>query len=85
MQVTIYSKPTCPQCDQTKALLKAHNIPFTELRVGENVTREEVLEAFPNARMMPIIVVDGQQLSAAQLRDRLALLEDNQPGQLLVG
>jgi glutaredoxin len=58
--VTVYSKPNCPYCVMAKNLLKKSQIPFTEKVVGVDATREELLEAAPNARTVPQIIINNQ-------------------------
>jgi len=60
MKATVWSKYHCPYCDQAKALLKSKNIPFEEKKIGDGFTKEELLEAVPNARTVPQIFLDGQ-------------------------
>jgi glutaredoxin len=60
MQVTVYTKDTyCSFCEKAKSLLTMKNIPFTELKLNEDFTRDTLVEAFPSAKTFPIIVVDG--------------------------
>lgn len=59
MNIQIYSKPNCSQCDSVKYYLKSNNVPFTELTLGIDFTREQLVEQFPNQKMFPVIVVDG--------------------------
>lgn len=56
----VWSKYHCPYCDQAKALLKQHNIAFEEKKIGDGYTKEELLEAVPNARTVPQIFLDGK-------------------------
>jgi glutaredoxin len=56
----VWSKYHCPYCDQAKALLKQKNIPFVEKKIGDGYTKEELLEAVPNARTVPQIFIDEQ-------------------------
>ena len=60
----VYSKEVCPYCDMAKTLLKNKGIEFEEKVVGVNFTREEVLEAVPNARSVPQIVLDGKLIGS---------------------
>jgi glutaredoxin 3 len=55
MLATIWSKYNCSYCDRAKALLKARNIPFEEKKIGDGYTKEELLEAVPDARSVPQI------------------------------
>ena len=57
--VIVWSKYNCPYCDQAKALLKDRRIPFEERKIGDGYTREELLEAVPNARTVPQIIING--------------------------
>ena len=52
---TIYSKPQCPQCDQAKMLLDLKGIQYKALTLGEDFTREELLEKVPTARSFPVV------------------------------
>lgn len=52
---TIYSKPQCPQCDQAKMLLDLKGVQYKILTLGDDFTREELLEKVPTARSFPII------------------------------
>jgi glutaredoxin 3 len=58
----IWSKDTCPFCDQAKALLTQRGIAFEERRIGEGYTREQLLEAVPTARTVPQIFLNNQHI-----------------------
>lgn len=60
MKAIVWSKNNCPYCDQAKALLKLKNIEFEEKNVGKDYSREQLLEAVPNARTLPQVFVDGK-------------------------
>jgi glutaredoxin 3 len=60
--VIIWSKYHCPYCDQAKALLTDRKIPFKEHKIGDGYTREELLEAVPNARTVPQIIINGNAI-----------------------
>lgn len=60
MRAIVWSKYHCPYCDQAKALLKSKNIEFEEKKIGDGYTKEELLEAVPNARTVPQIFLDGK-------------------------
>jgi glutaredoxin-related protein len=68
----VWSKYHCPYCDQAKALLKQKNIPFVEKKIGDGYTKEELLEAVPNARTVPQIFIDEQLIGGfTELREHL--------------
>jgi glutaredoxin 3 len=60
MKAIIWSKYHCPYCDQAKALLGQQEIPFEERKIGDGYSKEELLEAVPNARTLPQIFIDGE-------------------------
>jgi glutaredoxin 3 len=59
MKAIIWSKYNCPYCDQAKALMTSKGIEFEEKKIGDGYTKEELLEAVPNARTVPQIFLDG--------------------------
>ena len=72
MKAIVWSKDQCPYCDQAKALLKSRNIEFEERNVSQDWTREQLLEAVPNARTVPQIFLDEELVGGFnELRTRL--------------
>ena len=59
-EIVVYSKPNCPYCVKAKRLLDQMELPFTERVVGLDATREQLLEAAPNARTVPQIIIDDK-------------------------
>jgi len=73
MKAIIWSKYHCTFCDQAKALLKQKGIPFEERKIGDGYTKEELLEAVPNARTVPQIFLDGELVGGfTELKQKLA-------------
>jgi glutaredoxin len=73
MKAIVWSKDQCPYCDQAKALLKSRNIEFEERNVSRDWTREQLLEAVPNARTVPQIFLDEELVGGFnELRKHLA-------------
>jgi glutaredoxin len=60
MTAIVWSKNSCPFCDQAKALLKMKGIEFEERNVSKDWTKEQLLEAVPNARTVPQIFLDDK-------------------------
>lgn len=72
MKAIIWSKYHCPYCDQAKALLTQKGIVFEEKKIGDGYTKEELLEAVPNARTVPQIFLDEELVGGFnELRQRL--------------
>lgn len=60
MKAVVWSKYHCPFCDQAKALLTQKGIEFEEKKIGDGYSKEDLLEAVPNARTVPQIFLNGQ-------------------------
>ena len=60
MKAIVWSKTQCPYCDQAKALLKMKGVEYEERNVSKDWTREQLLEAVPNARTVPQIFLDDK-------------------------
>lgn len=58
MKAIVWSKYNCPFCEQAKALLKSKGIEFEERKIGDGFTKEDLLEAVPNARTVPQIFLN---------------------------
>ena len=66
MKAVVWSKDHCPFCEQAKSLLKLKGIEFEEKKIGHGYTREQLLEAVPNARTVPQIFLDDQLIGGFQ-------------------
>ena len=62
MKAIVWSKDACPFCVQAKALLESRGIDFEERNIMHGWTREQLLEAVPNARTLPQIFVDDKHV-----------------------
>lgn len=72
MKAIVWSKYHCPYCDQAKALLKQKGIEFEERKIGDGYTREDLLEAVPDARTVPQIFLDDKLIGGfTELRQHL--------------
>ena len=73
MKITIYSKSNCIHCESTKTLLDLRNIPYIELKLDEDFTREHLMGLFPSAKSFPVVVVDGFNIGGfEQLKSKLS-------------
>ena len=72
MKAIVWSKNACPFCDQAKNLLKLKGIEFEERNISTDWTREQLLEAVPDARTVPQIFLDQQLIGGfTELRRHL--------------
>lgn len=68
----VWSKNHCPFCDQAKALLTQRGIEYTEKKIGEGFTREDLLQAVPTARTVPQIFLNEEYVGGfTELKQRL--------------
>jgi glutaredoxin 3 len=72
MKAVVWSKNACPFCDQAKNLLKLKGIEFEERNISTDWTREQLLEAVPDARTVPQIFLNEQLIGGfTELRKHL--------------
>ena len=57
--ITIYSRPNCTWCDQSKALLESKGLEYNELMLDLDVTVEQLKQLVPGAKSVPQIMDDG--------------------------
>ena len=63
MNIVIYTKSGCPNCVTAKRLLDSKGIGYSEINIDEGpVTRESFMSAYPEARQMPQIFIEGQRV-----------------------
>jgi glutaredoxin 3 len=72
MKAVLWSKYHCPYCDQAHALLTSKGYQIEERKIDDGYTREELLEAVPNARTLPQIFIEGAHVGGfKELREYL--------------
>jgi glutaredoxin 3 len=72
----IWTKDLCNYCTAAKSLMSVRGIDFEERKVGGDYTREQLLEAVPNARTVPQIFLDGNYVGG--FTELKALLDEQQ-------
>lgn len=60
MKITIYSRGGCSFCISAKSFMDVNQIPYKVINVDVDITADEVKAKFPDARTLPIILVDGK-------------------------
>ena len=72
MKAIVWSKDSCPYCDQAKALLTQRGIVYEERKIGHGYTKENLLEAVPTARTVPQIFIRDKLIGGfTELRNYL--------------
>lgn len=54
--ITVYSKDNCPGCETLKSKLKAEGKPFTEVKLGRDISVPDFLEKYPGVKSVPYMV-----------------------------
>jgi len=72
MKAIVWSKDYCPFCVQAKVLLESKGIEIEERDIGQDWTREQMLEAVPDAKTVPQIFLDDEYIGGfTELKQRL--------------
>lgn len=66
MQIEIYTRSNCAACTRTKKALNEKNLTYIEHRIGEDITREAVIEKFPGAKTLPVVIIDGHLIGSQE-------------------
>lgn len=61
-KVVIYSKDPCPYCVKAKMLLQRKKVNFTEIKVTDDKTREEVIKKSGGRMTVPQIFINDQHV-----------------------
>ena len=77
LNIVVYSKSACPQCDTVKSLLKARNMSFDEIKIDEEAERVAFYaKCGPSVRSMPQVFINDQRVGGvAGLQAALAQLK----------
>ena len=63
MIITIYTKSNCPNCVSAKQLLKSKGLEYSERDLTSDLVKQaELFAAYPEARQMPQIFINGQRV-----------------------
>jgi glutaredoxin 3 len=62
MNINIYTKSGCPNCDTAKALLKSKGLQYSEIDVEVGDRLAILLNNHPEARQMPQIWINDQRV-----------------------
>lgn len=63
LDIVVYSKSACPQCDSAKMLLKSRNLPYEEIMIDDEAARLAFFATCgPSVRQMPQIFINRQRV-----------------------
>lgn len=60
LNCVIYTKSDCKWCVAAKEFLTNQLTSYEEIKIGEDISRDELLEKYPEAKTVPIIVIDNE-------------------------
>lgn len=60
--ITIWGKPACPSCTKAKMFCENNNFQYEYKQLGVDFDRDAIMEAFPEARTFPQIVINGNKI-----------------------
>ena len=60
MDCVIYTKENCTWCVAAKDFMQRQRCSYKEVKIGEEILLEEVLQKFPGVKTVPIITIDGE-------------------------
>lgn len=61
-EIIIYSKDVCPYCVRAKALLERKNVSFTEIKITDEITRDEMIKKSGGRLTVPQIFIDEKHI-----------------------
>jgi glutaredoxin 3 len=63
LNIVVYSKSACPQCDSAKMLLTSRALEFDEVRIDDEAARLAFFEKCgPSVRQMPQVFINDQRV-----------------------
>ncbi len=70
-ETIVWSKDQCPYCVKAKRMLDSKGIRYEERNVSSgNWTKEQLLEAVPNARSVPQIFLHGNYIGGCDALEK---------------
>jgi glutaredoxin-like protein NrdH len=74
MDVTVYSLPSCVQCDSTKRLLKRENIAFNEVDLSEDAAAMELVRSL-GYQAAPVVIAGDKHWSGFRMDQIMQLVK----------
>jgi glutaredoxin 3 len=62
LNVTIYTRSNCPNCDSAKRLLESKGLKYADVDIELGDRLANFLREFPDARQMPQIFINDQRV-----------------------
>lgn len=62
MDIVMFTKAQCPNCDLAKKLLDSKGLDFIERSIDDPAWRDVFTRTHPDVRQMPQIFIEGQRV-----------------------
>jgi len=62
IEITMYTKANCPNCDAAKSLLQKAGLNYADVDVEIGDRMKNLLKEFPDARQMPQVFINDQRV-----------------------
>lgn len=66
MDIVVFSKAQCPNCDAAKKLLDDNGLDFIERSIDDPAWRDVFTRSYPDVRQMPQIFVNGSRIGGLE-------------------
>lgn len=76
--ITVYGRDNCSWCEKTVELLETTKMPYRYHKLGIDLTLNEFKEMFPDAKTVPVIIVNG--LRVGGYTDLVGYIEETSGG-----
>lgn len=77
MNIQLYIRENCANCTEVKRWLSQRAIDFNTITIDQTITRDQVLEMFPEAKLLPLVVFNQQYIgSAKELYNQMDTIEN---------
>jgi len=61
-EIIVYSKEVCPYCVRAKALLQRKGQTFSEIKITDDKTKDEMIKKSGGRMTVPQIFINGQHI-----------------------
>jgi len=67
MNITMYTRnePPCAYCERAKAMLKYYGVEYNNKIIGEDITRDQFINKYPEIKTVPAIFFDNKFIGGA--------------------
>ena len=62
MEIIIYKTPGCGYCTKIIELMERADVPYSSYMVGQDLTKEQFQEQYPEIRAFPFVIIDDQPI-----------------------